>query len=234
MNTEDRKKRIECHYLEEARRASSIFPAGELVPHEKPDFLLHAPSGTIGIEVTELCLAEERSEGGKLEKVIETAKKRYNLSANNEPVNVSVVFSEDSKSVGFEDLTRSLVEFVSTRRDSKRTNTMEFPEGYCHIGIHPPQDPIEQWQVILAFSGTIAPEAFLASRIAEKNGRVRAYRLTVPTLWLLIVNDQFRGAGEVHVLPWDLARWKFAFDFEKVLLFNREPRGGEVFELQRA
>jgi hypothetical protein len=35
--------------------------------------------------------------------------------------------------------------------------------------------------------------------------------------------------------PDDLAEWKFAFNFDKVLLFSREPDGtGEVIEIQRA
>lgn len=48
---QDRKKQLEAHYLEEARRASAIFPAGTLEVHEKTDFLLHADRGNIGIEV---------------------------------------------------------------------------------------------------------------------------------------------------------------------------------------
>jgi len=39
----ERKKRIEKRYMEEARRACSVFPKGELVPHEKPDFLPKSP-----------------------------------------------------------------------------------------------------------------------------------------------------------------------------------------------
>jgi len=35
--------------LEEARRASVIFAAGTLELREKPDFLLHADRGEIGI-----------------------------------------------------------------------------------------------------------------------------------------------------------------------------------------
>jgi hypothetical protein len=54
-------------------------------------------------------------------------------------------------------------------------------------------------------------------------------------VWLLIVNDRFLGAGEVYARPDRLAQWKFAFDFEKVLLFLREPGGsGEVIELHKA
>jgi hypothetical protein len=54
-------------------------------------------------------------------------------------------------------------------------------------------------------------------------------------VWLLIVNDQFLGPGELYVRPDHLEQWKFQFDFDKVLLFSREPGGtGEVIEIRRA
>jgi hypothetical protein len=54
-------------------------------------------------------------------------------------------------------------------------------------------------------------------------------------VWLLIVNDQFLGPGEVYARPDQLAQWKFPFDFEKVLLFSRERGGtGAVIEINRA
>jgi hypothetical protein len=70
----DRKKELETHYLEEARRASAIFPAGKLEPHEKPDLLLKADHGKIGIEITELCREKPRAEAGRLAKVPGKAK----------------------------------------------------------------------------------------------------------------------------------------------------------------
>jgi hypothetical protein len=57
------------------------------------------------------------------------------------------------------------------------------------------------------------------------------YRLAAPEVWLLIVNDQFLGPGEVFVRPDHLTEWKFNFYFERVLLFARDPGGlGAVFE----
>jgi hypothetical protein len=81
----------------------------------------------------------------------------------------------------------------------------------------------------------LEPRELLESCIAEKNLRLPDYRLAAGEVWLLIVNDQFSGAGEVYARPDHLAQWRFTFDFEKVLLFSREPGGtGEVIELQRA
>src|SRR5215831_15545087 len=107
----DRKKRIETIYLEEARRAPSIFPAGAVVAHERPDFLLQADGRTIGIEVTELCREEPRAEGGKLSKVAAAANARYDRLANAIPVEVSASFAPRSESISFNRLVNGLADF---------------------------------------------------------------------------------------------------------------------------
>lgn len=241
MNTDintDRKKRIERRYIEEARRASQIFPPGELVPHEKPDFLLRADSGTTGLELTELCREKPRAEAGRLAEVPEKAKKRYMLLAAGEPLDVVAVFSPYSERVFSKDLINSLVDFVHQRRKSKGSSFIdpfELPDGYCFIGIHRPRkDPTGHWRGMQGSNATVAPEALLRATIAKKNSRLQDYRLTASAVWLLIVNDQFLGPGEVYAIPENLARWRFEFDFEKVLLFARKPGGGgTVFELKR-
>src|SRR6266852_3254986 len=108
MQGPNRKKRIETYYAEEARRVSPIFPKGELVPHEKPDFLLHLSAGTIGIEVTELCREEPRAEAARLVKIPEKAKARYGRLSGTAPVDVSLAFSRHARNVSVELLTGSL------------------------------------------------------------------------------------------------------------------------------
>src|SRR5215468_1376110 len=90
------KKRIERHYLDEARRASSIFPIGDPVPNEPLDFLFRRPGGDLGIEITELCREGERGEGARLGYVAPKAKLLYAQKPNAVPVNVSPVFSQDA------------------------------------------------------------------------------------------------------------------------------------------
>ncbi|MGH9614156.1 MAG: hypothetical protein ACRD4P_13865 [Bryobacteraceae bacterium] len=230
----DRKKRIETQYVEEARRASSIFPGGKLDPHEKPDFLLSADHGTIGIEVTELCREEPRAEAGRLGKVPDRAKEIYDRFPDAGPVDVGIGLWR-AENIHFNVLTKSLADFVYANRDSKGTGFEKgLPQGYCHIGIHEPLVAGGRWHGGRAFDTIVAPKELLETRIAEKNGRVADYRLSAPEVWLLIVNDQFLGPGEVYARPDHLAQWKFPFDFDKVLLFSREPGGsGEVIEIQR-
>jgi hypothetical protein len=237
-SAQSRKKRIEMSYLEEARRASSIFPSGDLIPHEKPDFLLRADAGTIGIEVTELCREGPRAQGGKLSKVPDKARERYHQLANTGPIDVSAAFAPNTENIGFHQLTNGLVNFVYANRRDRGAfdwNECELPEGYCHIAIHPALEATGRWRTFNAFDTTLAPKELLDSCIAGKNLRLADYRVAAREIWLLIVNDQCLGAGEVYARPDHLAEWRFAFDFEKVLLFSREPGGsGEVIELQRA
>lgn len=231
----DRKKELETHYLEEARRASAIFPAGKLEPLEKPDFLLHADRGKIGIEVTELCREEPRAEAGRLAKVPEKAKAIYDGRPDVRPVDVNVWFWR-AEPVGFAELRDSLADFVYANRGNVGNGYYKnLPLGFSHIGIWEPQSPDGLWQAGRAFDTVVAPRELLENCIAEKNTRVAEYRLSVPEVWLLIVNDQSLGPGEVYARPEHLAAWKFPFDFDKVLLFSREAGGtGEVIEIQRA
>jgi hypothetical protein len=230
-----RKKRVETRYVEEAKRASSIFPSGKLDAHERPDFLLFADRGKIGIELTELCREEPRAEAGRLGKVPDRAKKLYGGFPDADPVDVGIAFW-NAENIRFKVLTKSLAEFVYANRNSKGTGFDKgLPQGYCHIGIHEPLVAGGRWHGVRAFDTVVAPKELLETRIGEKNGRVPDYRLSAPEVWLLIVNDQFLGPGEVYARPDHLAQWKFNFDFDKVLLFSREPGGsGEVIEIQRA
>jgi hypothetical protein len=234
----DRKKRIETLYVEEARRASLIFPDGDLISHENPDFLLPTDTETYGIEITELCRERPRTEAATLSRIPNKAKALYNGMDDAEPIDISLAFSRQATDLDSKQLTQSLVEFVYARRESRGICASEdLPTGYCHIGIHEPLPQIDttgRWHGVRAFDVEIASKHHIECRIASKSPRLATYRKAATVVWLLIVNDQFLGPGEVYVRPDDLAEWKFKFEFEKVLLFAREPGGsGKVFDLQR-
>jgi hypothetical protein len=235
----NRKKQIEIQYLAEAHRASSVFPIGELVPSEIPDFLLRTDGRIIGIEVTELCREQQRAEGGKLSRVSDKAREIYERLATANPIDVSAAFAPNTENVRFGELTKGLAAFAHANRSANGTsfdwNDFDLPGGYCYIAIDPARESIGQWRTSKAFGSTLVTKEPLERCIADKNLRLPDYRLAAGEVWLLIVNDQFLGAGEVYARPDHLAQWKFAYGFEKVLLFSREPGGGgQVIELQRA
>jgi hypothetical protein len=231
----DDKKRVELAYLEEARRASSIFPPGELVPHERPDFLLPTATGKIGIEVTELCREAERREGARLHNVPRKAQAYYRRLRDPKPVSVSPAFHR-AEEVPFQQLVESLALFVHSHRNNHGNFNRGLPRGYCHIGVFEPIEQLDgdKWRCFAGFDVVLAPKELIEHRIAEKNDLVAAYRESAPEAWLLIVNDQFLGAGEVCARPDQVAEWTFDFAFDKVLLFVRQPGGsGQVIELRR-
>ena len=237
MSGMSRKKDLEIAYIEEARRVSTIFPSGNLVPHEIPDALLHAAGETIGIEETGLCEEDPRAEAGRLSKIPDKAKSAYGRMADAPNVNVSAVLSRDAANLGVNELVTSLTQFVHLNRHRRGSfdDIAELPKGYSRVGVHEPNTQDGHWYALRAFGVGFNVKDLIESRIAEKNLRVPDYRLAAPTVWLLITNDQFLGPGQVHVSPEQLVEWKFDFDFDKVLLFLRQPGGtGEVIELQRA
>jgi hypothetical protein len=234
MQEASMQKEREKFYLEEACRASAIFPHGDIVSSEKPDFLLHTENKTIGIEITELCREEPRADAAMLTGAVGDAKIIYHQPISARPVEVVASFSMIAERVKRKILAKTLAEFVKAHVAGEQPDV---PEGYSRIGVHAPLeqiDPTGRWMGLKATNTIVAPEQLLKDSIQKKNKSVVTYRLKTSEVWLLIINDQFLGAGEVYVRPEDLTKWKFQFDFEKVLLFSREAGGGgAVFELQR-
>jgi hypothetical protein len=232
----NRKKRIELHYLEEARRASSLFPKGEPVPNDPLDFLFDG--GRVGVEITELCREAERHEGARLGYVAPKAKRPYEKRGGH-PVNVSPVFSLDVNETDVDELAQNLADFVYDHRDADQSiewDKYDLPTGYIHIGVFPPFEfePEGNWRYFRGFDTTKATRDLLAARIAEKDPRVVDYRTVAREVWLLLVNELFLSPGEVSVCEDDLKDWTFDFFFDKVLVFRRQPGGsGEVIELRR-
>jgi hypothetical protein len=235
------KKRIERLYLEEARPASTVFPSGDPVPHDPLDFLFGSAGKTLGIEMTELCREDERREGARLGYVAPLAKRLYSKLPGANPVNVSPVFSLDADEFGVKELATGLAEFVYQHQEINRNLDWyecreAMPKGFFSIGVFPSTDdfPDQSWRYFRSSSTELATQEMIAAVIAEKNARLPEYRKIAGEVWLLIVNDLFLGPGEVCARTDYLAEWTFNFDFDRVLLFSRQPGGsGEVVELRQ-
>ena len=96
-NKECKKKRQERCFIKQAMQACpSLFPSGELVKCERPDWLLKTGSETIGIEVTQLFQHSQKRGGftpqsydGDVKKVVCRAKELYH-EMGGAPVGVNV------------------------------------------------------------------------------------------------------------------------------------------------
>jgi hypothetical protein len=238
----DKKKRLELRYVEEARRASSIFPSGQLVPHDPPDpdILLPGSVGSLGVEVTEICRQPERGEGARLGYVARKAMRLYGKRPGARPVNVTAAFSNDADRMTVHELAEGLAEFVNKHRNDNGSiqwyESSDMPKGYSEIGVFQPgaSEPPVDWQCIRAWSGGLGSKELIEARIAKKNVHLTDYRKAAPEVWLLIVSDRFLGPGEVCFRLQNLKDWTFDSDFDKVLLFERQAGGsGEVIQLRR-
>jgi hypothetical protein len=236
----DRKKEIELTYLDEARRASELFPPGEPDPCDPLDFLLPHGAGVLGIEVTQLCREAERREGARLGYIAPKARRIYSRRPGAVPVNVSPVLSDEAVQMHVDDLAAGLAEFVYNHRGANANLSWDrhddMPQGFLSIGVFEPLQGQSEgdWRYFRAFDVVLASKDMIQARIAEKNARVAEYRKIASEVWLLIVNDQFLGPGEVCVRPDYVAEWSFKHNFDKALIFVRQPGGsGEVIELQR-
>ena len=202
MKNQIRKKSDEMRYLNEARRSSRIFPDGELIPHESPDFLLLANGRTIGIEVTDLCIEHQRAEDVKLSRVPDRARDLYTALSNSGAREVSATFAPRTEHLSVHTLAKGLATFVHSNPDGAfHWNDRELPEGYSYITNCPARESGGSWLTSHCTDSTLAPKELLESRIAEKNLLLPNYHPEVAEIWLLIVNDQFLGAGEVYTRP---------------------------------
>jgi hypothetical protein len=229
-----KKRQIEWQYLDEARRLSEVFPKGEPLEHdgERPDFRFAIPGGILGIEITELCRQEPRTEAARLAIVAPRARDLFHARNGGSPVNVSPVFSDHAVEMTVADLAQSLADFVWAHRDENRSfRWKECPTGYLHVGVFSGEG---DWRYFRAGDTELATRDQVGQRIASKDALVPGYRRRATELWLLIVADQFLGPGELYVRPDHLTEWAFDYSFEKVLIFQRQPGGsGEILEVRR-
>jgi hypothetical protein len=245
---------MEKQTLEAARRASSLFPHGEVELFDEPDLRINTGAGLLYVEHTELVRPAIENGFRPVEAesfhrgVVRLAEKFYRESGGR-PVAVLALFLDDQRSKlenpdGWHRLTerktgskrekmaRSLAEFVKERYvPGAGTITFkwrnELPTGFEVISISPPLH--SSWQT--SESGNIEPldAEQLAAIIREKNEILPKYRArgSNSPIWLLIASGPSVAKGVP--IPKGIGEWKFAFDFDRVLLFS--GMDNKVFEI---
>lgn len=243
--TEDEKKQREASIIEHARRQSAFFPAGELRPRrgcdDGPDWEI--PEASLGIEVTEVLSpkGQNRFSGAEVlgfqNKVVALAERDYRAQGG-PPVDVLVILANDwNRKTDPQKIARALAAVVRRHLPIDRpiaslgTDELEDCPDVLSVRILRLAGVTDSWHV--STCAAIAPLRYehLANCISAKNDLLPRYRARLPgwSIWLLVATD-IQVLRTVEVAEDEVAKWQFAFDFDKVLLVTFV---GQVIELHR-
>jgi len=238
VSTKD-KKASERWLIEEARRRSTIFPAGELSASESPDWLI--ADAHLGIEVTDL-LAPKGSNlfsGTQLSafqaEVVRQARDRYFANGATD-ADVLVFFENEwNQKRDVEAYAEALAQFVRCNlpvgRDCITLQARHARAGWAEgIAVIRISRTGKKWQAGGAGGIHWLERGDLEARIGAKNRLLPKYRARLPEwkMWLLMATD-VRVLRSVGVPP-EITSWRFVFDFDKVLLM---PWEDDLIELKK-
>ncbi len=252
MPSQNTQKEAEKRTLEAARRAGPLFPHGDIEPFDEPDLKTKDGAGWIGVEVTKLVRPKEANGFGPLEsesfhhQVVRQAE-QYHRASGAPAADVIVYFFDEQRCKAEnpegwarlttdkiskrEQMARSLAEFVRKWyvpgvKPITFSQRNELPIGFEVIGIASPTRP---WTSSESGNLSSVDQADLAAIIHRKNALLPKYRARVPEspIWLLI--DSGLSITKGVPIPGAIDEWKFAFDFDKVLLFS--GMDNKVFEI---
>jgi hypothetical protein len=241
-DSEVSKKQSARRALEEARRACSIIPDGQIHDFENPDFKIETASGPVGVELTEVLPPADNDtfsspvvKNGFLAKAVHLAEQEYNRAPGAIPVKVRVYFSHiESDKYDKRVMARSLAEFVRSHRERaapvatfrQRDN---LPEGFGVISISAGSGP---WGGGESLGFSLAQIYLqIGERIKAKDKLLPTYRSNLPgaPIWLLIHSGV--QVSKSIPIPRGFAKWTFPFQFDRALYFC--SLDNEVEELRR-
>lgn len=145
------------------------------------------------------------------------------------PVLDVLVYFGDRQPLKLEETATFLVEFV---RDHPvdRCETFDLPDGGVIRIARPLAGQVPRWTCNESGSEPTLARELLDETIQTKNGDLARYRSSYDRAWLIVASTLFPLSASFSV-PDAIAEWRFAFDFDRVLLLA-EPHG-RVFSLQR-
>ena len=234
------KKELEAKYLEMARSATSLIPAGDVEPGEKPDLRIRTASGLLGIEITKLHQTAPQDGEAPMEKrgrrhKVLTFAEELHKERGGADVTVEVFFSKVELPKEWKRVSEFLADFVQQHsanlppNGTPHTFGVYSKSGIQHINIRPQDPEHPQWREL---GESDRPQALryeqVQAVIAKKNEKLSDYQSLPLGTWLLMIVDPFPRPAYLCV-PNDLASWQFPSAFAKILLFSREEN--RVYEL---
>lgn len=227
------KKTQEWGLVERTRQLYPWFVPGEIVSGEEPpDFALQSTGERIAIEVTRIFHPRESARFSRRETETFWPKimcRAEELAAATElPALDVIVFFGDPEPHQIEETAKSLVAFI---RDHlvEDCETLDLPNGGVIRIMRPRAGHVPRWHCgSLGVEPTLTQEV-LAKAIQKKNRDIPRYREGYDRAWLIIASTFFPFSAN-FIVPDAVSEWRFAFDFDKVLVLS-EARGS-VFALQ--
>lgn len=243
------KKQIEEWQLGRFREAVSDFPAGEVVPHERPDFLVRAGAATVGIELTQLFRPSEAGtqplqEGERLrEYVCDTARRIYEEAGG---TNVDVMVSFSPHVTFRSNRVRAIAEHLA-----RTVRTLDVAER-SHVRIEYDWDNRELFpdEIIAIRVANFGPDIAtvwrpgeagfvpdtsvdqLQTEIARKATLYQAYRSACNEAWLVLVADGF-SISTVFSLTAAAQNATYYGPFERVYYFENFGRRSHRLTISR-
>ncbi|MGP0075300.1 MAG: hypothetical protein ACLPWF_25590 [Bryobacteraceae bacterium] len=228
------KKEVELKYLEMARTASLMIPAGEVYCGEKPDFRIQTSRGLLGVEITRFYqdaspgeLRQPMHERGLRHRIVSEAKRSYE-GKGGPPVTVETFFSSEINLSEWKLAAKQLAEFVFREAPHVPVNGKPYKfgvdarTGFQQINIRPSLAGRAEW---IEASENDRPQELLyqtvKNNVEAKSQKLTQYESMPLGTWLLMVVDPFPRAAYICV-PKDIDSWTFRSDFEKILMFSRE------------
>src|SRR5271167_4736900 len=205
---------------------------------DEPDFKIETPTGSLGMEVTEILRSNSGpfppvAEENLHKEVVRLAEEHYQRSCKS-PVDVLVYFLNDWPSKrDKKDMARALSEYVQSHYEPGTTTAIfsrlnGLPEGFSLVRV---SSLGGQW--ISQESGVLPllQHEQLVRRINEKNALLPKYRSRLPNcpIWLLIYTAVTVSRGVP--IPTSISEWTCQSDFDKVLFFS--ALDNRVFEIDR-
>jgi hypothetical protein len=218
------KKLRERKAVDALRDIYKDFPDGRIEATEEPDFIVHAGSGAVGIEITEY-FRPETIEGSPIQEqeslchqIANVATRRCTESAVPN-LYVAISFERARRIVKGDvvPVAEAIVKLVRDRAADvgwslKIANDGQLPECIDDILMYRPEGLTEPF-VGFAATTWVPPvaEDQLKQSILSKEKKLDAYRRRCSQVWLAIVIDGFRVASLCE-LPAEVSRVATAFD----------------------
>lgn len=234
----EQKKRAERYFVEHVQQHyPGYLPTTPPKESEEPDFLFDTPEGVVGVEVTQLFhtatpgLFPELQVAQFHRDVVVRAGEIYQTRELGPAVDVTTYYDRRVRLTDLERCAEALAEFVAVSPYDTVRRSMTSPAGLSVISKHEPRLPgLPKWECWGNSETQLLIPEFLAAVIARKNALVPNYRRKSPAAWLLLVSS-LGSLESSFAAPRDLPEWKFAFDFDRVLLLVQDP--GKIYDLQR-